>query len=394
MLKFIDDKSKCTGCGACVSICPTNCISFAHDEEGFAYPEADLRCIDCCKCYDVCPMAQGNLYDMSSSEQFCVAARHLDHAVWEKSSSGGAFAAICSTYCDIGDVIFGARFDDLRVVHDYVCSPYEIEPFMRSKYVQSDLGDSYYEARHMLENGRKVLFSGTPCQVAGLRNFLGQDHKNLLSVDLICHGVGSPGVFRRYIQELGIEFGSKVTSFSFRNQRLKMGHFIDHIIEVEFESGMTIEDGLDLYNTGFIQCLFLRPSCGACKFATLDRVGDITIGDFKKRYDVLPQARGLENLSTIIVNSNKGKEVFDLLGQHMHIYPVSIEDIASTNNPLRTVSRMSESRGKFFDDLAVGMPIRKALEKHIVTMAPGGFVRKVWLLLPDALRARIRRWLS
>lgn len=391
MLDFINEKSKCTGCGACVSICPASCISFAYDDEGFAYPKTDSGCLDCRKCYDVCPVLDYSRLTETDFKQFCVAARHMDHSVWEKSSSGGAFSAICKAYCNDGDVIFGAKFEDLKVVHDCVYSPDEIGPFRKSKYVQSDLRDSYSKASSLLNSGRKVLFSGTPCQIAGLRNFLGREYDNLLCIDLICHGVGSPGVFREYIEYLQTRYVSKMASFSFRHQRARMGRFVDHMAKSEFENGTRIEDGSDLYYTGFLQCLFSRPSCGKCAFANLTRVGDITLGDFYNRYEVVPEAKGVENLSTVIVNTEKGKEVFGLLGYYMRVYPILTEDVVRAQARLREPPTMSERREEFFDDLSLGVPIEQALRKHVAIGHPPGPIRSLWLCLPDSLRAGIKR---
>jgi coenzyme F420-reducing hydrogenase beta subunit len=322
-------------------------------------------------------------------ETFCVAARHVDHAVWEKSSSGGAFSAICEAYCNNGDVIFGAKFEGLRVVHDYVCSVDEIAAFRKSKYVQSDPRSSYRVARDMLAGGRKVLFSGTPCQIAGLRSVLGKEYDNLLCVDLICHGVGSPKVFERYIEYLEVKYRSRMSSFTFRNKKQKMcGRFLEYIVGLEFEDGTRIELESDLYNRGFMQGLFSRPSCSECMFANMNRVGDITLGDLKGRYDVLPKAEGMENLSTVIVNTSKGREVFQLLDQYMYLYPVATEEVVRTQDRLRQPQSMSERREDFFEDLSLGVPIDKALRKHVVA---AGLMRSMWHWLPDRLRYDIKR---
>lgn len=388
MLDFIREKSQCTGCGACVSICPMSCISFSSDGEGFEYPQADSRCIDCGQCRDVCPALNHDATGMPSFEQFCVAGRHVDDSVWERSSSGGAFTAICQSYCKDGDGIFGARFDGTSVVHDCVCSPDKIGAFLRSKYVQSSLGGSYNKARDMLERGRKVLFSGTPCQVAGLRGFLNRPYDDLICIDLICHGVGSPEVFQRYVSCLETRYASKVVSFTFRNKQERRGRFLQYIVKVHFENGKCIEDESDLYNTGFIQCLFLRPSCGECAYASLDRVGDITIGDFKNQHELLPHIRSLKNMSTVMVNTAKGDEVFAKLGRYMILHPVELAPVVATNAPLRVPSKMSMQRDAFFRDLASGMSVQLALERHIAV--PGPF-RRIWVRVPDRARAAIKR---
>ncbi len=390
LLSFIGKKSECTGCGACVSICPMNCISFVHDDEGFAYPEADSTCINCDRCHDVCPVLghENGTYVEPDFGQFSVAGRHKSDSVWEKSSSGGAFSALCQSYCDVGDGIFGARFEGLEVVHDCVHSPDQIEEFLKSKYVQSNLGDSYDRARDMLESGRKVLFSGTPCQVAGLRNFLKREYDSLLCIDLICHGVGSPGVFEKYIEYLESTYSSRVVSFTFRNKKARWGRLLQHVIRIEFENGVSMENESDAYNTAFIQCLFLRPSCHECIYANLNRVGDITIGDFKKQHELLPEVKRLENMSTILVNTYKGKRVFDRLDEYMEFWPVKISDVVRTNNPLRQVPKMNDKRGEFFHDVAFGVPIDQALVRHITVP---NLMRRMWILVPDRVRAVAKR---
>lgn len=392
MLSFIREKYECTGCGACVAICPLDCITWVSDEEGFAYPEADSTCVDCGKCRDTCPMLRNHDSAETGPEQFCVAARHVDHAVWEKSSSGGAFSAICEAYCDDGDVVFGAKFEGLRVVHDCAYSIDEIAAFRKSKYVQSDPRNSYLVAQNMLESGRRVLFSGTPCQIAALKSVLGKEYDNLLCIDLICHGVGSPKVFEQYIEYLEQKHESKLASFTFRNKKQKRwGRFLEYVVGLEFENGTRLECESDLYNGGYMQGLFLRPSCSKCVFANMNRVGDITLGDLKGRYDVLPGAEGMENLSTIMVNTSKGRKVLELLDQYMYLYPVATEDVIRTQDRLRQPQHMSERREDFFDDLFLGVPIDKALRKYVSVAGP---IRSLWHCLPDRLRSDIKRRLG
>ncbi len=387
MLDFIA-QSACTGCGACAAVCPQGCISFFYDDEGFLYPEKGPECVNCGKCHSVCPIANYDASGNLSFPQFAVAARHRDKIIWAKSSSGGAFSAICKAYCNDGDAIFGARFDGLDVVHDCIYHPDPIDDLMKSKYVQSDMRDSYHKVMCALKNNRKVLFSGTPCQIAGLKSFLCREYENLLCVDLICHGVGSPGVFKKYVSYLEKKYNSRIKSFSFRNKKIAWGRSIEHIIKIDFEDGTSIENSRDLYNTGFIHTLFLRPACYECRFANLRRVGDITIGDFKKRHELLPHVNGLENLSTVIVNTSKGNEVFKKLNDYMDIYPVPIEVVAKTNNPLHKPATMKEKRGKFFRDLALGVPIEEALRQNISV----SWLMKLWSIIPDRTRAELKGW--
>jgi coenzyme F420-reducing hydrogenase beta subunit len=389
-LILIAKKNECTGCGACASICPVGCISLIYDNEGFAYPEIGSECIDCGKCNGVCPVLVCE-HDAHSTHEFrqCgFAGYHRSPSIWGKSSSGGAFSALCKSYCDVGDGIFGAKFEGSQVIHDCVYTPDEIEAFQKSKYVQSDMGFSYSRAKKILESGRKVLFSGTPCQVAGLKSYLKQEYDNLLCIDLICHGVGSPGVFKKYIEWLETQHSSKMLSFTFRNKKAHMGRFLEYIVKIEFENGIRIENKSDPFNTAFIQGLFLRPSCGKCIYANMNRVGDITIGDFKKQHELLPREKRLGNMSTIIVNTQKGLKAFEKMNKYMVIFPVNLNDIVRTNNPLRQASKMNKKRDVFYHDLAVGMPINQALKRNITVP---NLINRVWVHVPCKARAFIKR---
>jgi|LSQX01.2.fsa_nt_gb coenzyme F420-reducing hydrogenase beta subunit len=389
MLYFTKEKYDCTGCGACKAVCPVDCITLIYDEEGFLYPISDARCIDCGKCERVCPMINKNfVFVKEDFQQYSIVGRHKSDHIWKKSASGGAFTAICELYHEDDGAIFGVRFNGTNVVHDYVRNIEDIGVFRKSKYVQSDMGNSYHELKKLLDNNKKVIFSGTPCQVAGIKNYLGKNYDNLLCIDLICHGVGSPGVFRKYIEYLEKRYGSKIKSFTFRHKKIKMGRMLQYVIVVEFENGKIIENENDIYNTAFIQALILRPSCEKCRFANIHRVGDLTIGDFKKKHELLPEAKGLDNFSTIIVNSKKGEEVASQLEENMVIYSVEISDIIKTNPPLRQASRLNENRELLFQDLLKDESVETILMRYITNPK---LYMKIWMSLPDRIRGFIKR---
>lgn len=196
----IQDKKDCCGCSACASVCPKHCITMSEDSEGFIYPCVDESvCVDCHLCERVCPIIN---YGNDREPLAVYAAKNPDESIRMQSSSGGVFTLLAERVIDEGGVVFGATFNDRwEVVHDYVETKEELAKFRGSKYVQSKIGDSYQKAKAFLKNNRKVLFSGTPCQIAGLKKYLRKDYDNLLAVDFICHGVPSPGVFRTYLQE-------------------------------------------------------------------------------------------------------------------------------------------------------------------------------------------------
>ena len=389
MLYFTKEKYDCTGCGACKAVCPVDCITLIYDEEGFLYPISDARCIDCGKCERVCPMINKNfVFVKEDFQQYSIVGRHKSDHIWKKSASGGAFTAICELYHEDDGAIFGARFNGTEIVHDYVKDIKDIALFRKSKYVQSDMGDIYHVLKKLLDDNKKVIFSGTPCQVAGIKNYLGRDYDNLLCIDLVCHGVGSPGVFKKYIEFLEMNHGSKVKSFGFRHKKIKMGRMLEYIVVVEFENGKRIENEKDIYNTAFIQALLLRPSCGKCRFANIQRVGDLTIGDFKKKHELLPEAKGLDNFSTIIINSDKGEKAASQLQENMYTYSVEISDIVKTNPPLRQASKLNENRDSLFRDLQKTESVETVLTRYISYPA---IYMKIWISLPDRLRAFIKR---
>lgn len=323
----IKEKKDCCGCGACVQRCPKSCISMREDNEGFLYPEVDKEmCIDCGLCEKVCPVI-----NQSKERQPLVvyAAKHKDEQIRLASSSGGAFTAIAEPVIEEGGVVFGAKFDkDWSVIHDYTETKEGLAAFRGSKYVQSRIGESYKNAEAFLKTGRKVLFSGTPCQIAGLKRFLCKEYDNLLTVDFICHGVPSPGVWREYLkEETARQCGGKnsvlshpkdnlgdvrIENISFRDKRLGWKKF-------SFALTLSVPDGHGAKNTvllseplneniflrGFLANLYLRPSCHACPAKKFKSGSDVTIGDFWGVQNVMPEIDDDKGVSALMVNSLK-----------------------------------------------------------------------------------------
>lgn len=196
----VKDKSACCGCAACVQICSKQCISLDEDKEGFLYPTVNRNlCIECGKCEAVC--IELHSFEVHEPLKF-FAAQHFDESVRAASSSGGIFTLLAETVINDGGVVFGARFDsDWSVVHDFTETHEGLQAFRGSKYLQSRIGNTYRQAGKFLKAGRKVLFSGTPCQIAGLKRYLHKNYENLLAVDFVCHGVPSPLVWKKYLEE-------------------------------------------------------------------------------------------------------------------------------------------------------------------------------------------------
>lgn len=211
-----NDKSQCFGCEACVQVCSKTAIAMVEDEDGFRYPVIDSeKCVDCGLCGNVCPYE--NMPVRYVDGKYVFGGYSLDEAVRFESTSGGAFSEIVNAYCDENYVIFGAEAKGLEVFHSYITDKTELSRFRKSKYSQSKIGDSYKKAKRFLKEGKKVLFSGTPCQIAGLKAYLGNtNHDNLLTVEVICEGVPSPLYVRKLDQHIEKKYGSKIESIDYR----------------------------------------------------------------------------------------------------------------------------------------------------------------------------------
>lgn len=351
MPSFLQDnlKQHCSGCGACVQTCGSAAIKLACDEEGFVYPKINGdKCVKCGRCVSVCPFENNS---KESGEQEFFAAKSKDKSVIRGSSSGGAFYEIAKTFCDENYVIFGAEMtEDLKVCHGFIEDFSEIAKLQKSKYVQSDISDSFRKVKAFLKENKKVMFSGTPCQVAGLKNFLGCDYDNLVTVDIVCHGVPSQQLFDKYLSELSKELGSRVTEFTFRNKKnFDRKDCNQKTVLIKTESGReSVKEVLQCeYLAGFHEALFYRPSCGECPFAGTERTGDITLADFwgaEKYFGDFDDGKGV---SLVIANTEKGRE---LVGRaNMNFISADKEKAASQNAQLRKPVEFHKNRDKFFE---------------------------------------------
>lgn len=316
----IKDKHECCGCTACISICPKDCISMSEDKEGFLYPVVDsVKCIDCGLCEKVCPV----LHPLKNeAEPLVYAAINNDESIRMQSSSGGIFTLLAEYVIDRGGVVFGACFDrDWNVVHDYTETKEGLAKFRGSKYVQSNLGNSFSQVKTFLNSGREVLFSGTPCQVAGLKSYLRKPYSNLLAVDLVCHGVPSPEVWRKYLQETVCrEYGIKknksavnqcdyISDISFRSKDKGWKKYNIKIIfrNGKFEMMPYFENP---YMNVFLSDLSLRPSCYACPAKLYNLQSDITLADFWGVNKIVPYIDDDKGCGLLLVHN---KEMMNFL---------------------------------------------------------------------------------
>lgn len=345
----ITDKSRCCGCAACVQRCPKQCIILKEDNEGFFYPQADSSsCIECGLCEKVCPMLNP---ETSHIPHECYAAINPDEYIRKESSSGGVFTAIAMAVLAENGVVFGARFDkDWSVIHDYTETTEGLSAFRGSKYMQSRIGNTYRQVEEFLKANRKVLFSGTPCQIAGLRRFLRKTYSNLLTVDFICHGVPSALVWQRYLKEIqeqnrdkkiiGISFRDKVNGWKKYKVRID---FVDSKSKVSNFSEPFFHN---IYMKGFLNDLYLRPSCHSCPAKPLKSGSDITIGDFWGINNSFPTWDDDKGTSCVLIHTEQGKNYFEQL--NLKKITVSYKDILQQNPSLEKTSPINKKRIRFY----------------------------------------------
>lgn len=346
----ITDKSKCCGCHACVQRCPKQCISMHEDGEGFLYPRVDASlCVECGLCEQVCPMLHPA---PARRPEACYAAINPEEQVRRVSSSGGIFTALATRILNEGGVVFGARFaDDWSVVHDCTETVEGLAPFQGSKYVQSRMGDCYRRAETFLKAGRTVFFTGTPCQIAGLRRYLRRDYPGLLTMDFICHGVPSPRVWHQYLDEaLPGASRSALRAVSFRSKTTGWRHY-SLALTLKGESGAadrvqscTFER--NPYMLGFLKDLYLRPSCHACTMKSCSSGADLTAGDFWSIDGFRPDLDDNRGVSSLCVNTPAGARALKDLP--VRLYPATYEQVGKYNTALDHAAAMPARRAEFY----------------------------------------------
>ena len=336
----ITDKTKCSGCSACANICPKSCIAMIADGKGFLYPQTnESECINCGQCEKVCPML--NSFE-SSGEKITYASYNKDENIRKIGSSGGLFGALADWILSIGGVVFGASFTTncKSVKHIVVENKDDLKKLYGSKYLQSEIGDSYKLAENYLKQDRFVLFTGTSCQISGLKLYLKKDYEKLVTVDVICHGTPSPKVWSDYVTAKENEKKAKVVHAEFRNKRFT------------WQKSVLLSDGTeycklqseDNYIKGFLNNLYLRPSCYSCKCKGKNIMSDITLGDFWGIGNVLPNINVDSGISAVIINTERGKGIFEKIRQKLQVFDVGYSDILRYNPSLeRSVGKPKKS---------------------------------------------------
>jgi coenzyme F420-reducing hydrogenase beta subunit len=346
---IINKKENCCGCRACENICPQNAIIMRKDNEGFLYPNIEkCLCINCGLCEKCCP--NNTQKPNKSFETKAFACINKDNTKRINSSSGGMFIILAEYIINLGGVVFGAAFNSqLELLHSYAENFNDCKKFMGSKYLQSDINKTYYQVKKFLGEDRYVLFTGTPCQIYGLKNYLRIEYKNLLLVDLVCHGVPSPKVFKRYINEMENNNNSKITEAYFRKKNFGWKTFS---MQLNFSNNIEYTNILnkDIFMKGFLKNLYLRPSCHNCKSNGLDRVSDLTLADYWGISTKHPEMDDDKGTSLLLINSEKGLKVFNKIEKYIKYIETDIESAIKCNPSIITSVKPNKNRDKFFSN--------------------------------------------
>lgn len=328
----ISDKSKCSGCYACYSVCPIKSIVMKSDDEGFKYPQVDVTtCINCGLCEKACPIVSGGKKEDASSVPAAYAAFNNDENIRLKSSSGGIFSLLAENVIDKGGVVFGAAFNkDFEVLHIAVEKKSDLAKLRGSKYVQSQIGDAYKLSKHFLDTGRIVLFTGTPCQIGGLKAYLMRDYENLICQDIICHGVPSPAVWKKYIEYRKDCDSDTAEEISFRD---KQTGWKKYSLSFKYpENNYSQVHNADLYMNAFLKNCCLRPSCYDCSFKTVSRDADITLADFWGVQNIVPEMDDDKGTSLVLIHSKKGDSLFNEIKHLMTVKNADLDQAIRRNS--------------------------------------------------------------
>lgn len=349
------NKSQCTGCTACASVCPQQCIRMVEDVEGFTYPKIVnvASCISCRSCERVCPVLSQKEEKESLTRAF--AALSKNDSLRMESSSGGVFSELSEIVLKSGGIIYGASYDkNGSVEHIGVDNMENLGKLRGAKYSQSNLKDSFSTIKKQLDSGINVLFSGTPCQVGGLKAFLKKDYENLLCIDFVCHGVPSPLVWKKYVKYRA-QIDNNDNPPDYINLRNKESGWTNYSYSVEFaySKGKRYlrKNNEDLFMNLFVNNYILRNSCSACHFKGYSRVSDITLGDFWGIWDINSEMDDNRGTSLVLIHSVKGEEFFRAASGNIKSSQVTLEQASMMNPSLLQSSIPQPSRDNVLRDI-------------------------------------------
>ena len=374
----------CTGCRACEQLCAHHAIVMNSDNEGFITASIDSElCVECGLCSKRCP--QNNLMDKFTPIS-SLAVRDKNTEELKVSASGGAFAAAARVILQRGGVIVGAVYhDDMTVGHFVVDRLEDLHKVQSSKYVQSNTEATYSQVKALLINGREVLYSGTPCQIGGLRAYLRKDYDTLYTMDLICHGVASPKLFAKYLVWLGGKMKGKIIGYDFRDKSCGWG--LDYMTKTKTKT-KTKPSTLDPYYYHFLKGTTYRECCYRCNYCTKERVGDITIGDYWGIEKEHPEFYSINGVSCLLLNSKKGERLWSIVKDEFETLESTFEQVAKANHNLTRPTQRSSLRDVIYqhiDDMEVNEYFATQLK------IPFNLKARFKLLLPKGLKVWIKK---
>lgn len=368
----ITKKEDCCGCTACYSICPLKAISMKSDNEGFMYPHIDSnKCTNCGLCDKVCPII--NVKSETVFPQKAYIVQHKNSSVRSESTSGGAFTAIAEYVISKDGIVFGAGFnEDFIVIHQYAETVEELGKFRNSKYVQSEVRESYSQVKKFLDDGKLVCFSGTPCQIEGLISYLRKPYDNLITVDVVCHAIPSPLVWSKYKQLRARN--RKIQSALFRDKQMYGYNYSQ--ISMSFEDE-TIHNGVesDPYLRAFFHDISDRPSCYSCRFKKRYRVSDITLWDCFDVYKFSKEFDDNKGTTRALIHTEKGRNIFESIKENCKLCEINADDAVAGVREISASVKCNPVREQFFAD--------------INSMSPENFFCKYF---PDTVKVKAERF--
>lgn len=375
-MEEIVEKKLCTGCTACASICPKNAITMIEKNDGFKYPVIDQeKCINCGLCKKICPVLS---LQSNQSINKCYVGYSKDSNDKEKSSSGGIFSLVANYILDSKGLVIGAAFNnENKLVHISIDNKNDLLKLKGSKYLQSDLENVFKLVKEKVST-QKILFVGTPCQVAGLKAYLKKDYDNLFCIDLFCHGVPSPKLFLKYVKELENKYNSKLLNYNFRDKTTGWDTYSTTAqLENKTISELRTKNN---YMKLFLSDIALRESCYNCSFKLGNKYSDITVGDFWGVKNHYPEMYSKNGVSAIIINSKKGQDIFETLKEKISYKECQLDEIVLGNKSLKYSSIKPIKRETFFrelDEQSIERLTKKYVKKRPLYKKVLGKIKKI-----------------
>ena len=402
-MELVTNKKDCCGCALCYNICPKKAIKMVEDENGFVYPEIDKeKCIECglCKKYCIYQKENKNLQKPIST----YVATSKDDKILENSASGGAFASIAKKILEDNGVVYGAAIEvenDLHIVkHIRVDTEKELYKLQGSKYVQSDIKGIYHLIKEDLEKNKNVLFSGTPCQVNAIKQFLNnKEYDNFYSIDIICHGVPSNKMFDDYIKFLEKKEKGRISDFCFRDKNKGWGnYFCSYKVIKKNKTYKRIKHSYRLsYYQLFLDSAISRENCYSCPYAQEKRIGDITIGDYwkigKEHPEYLTEINEIKGVSCVIVNSEKGNKILEKYSKEIKLLDSQFDIIKRNNAQLMHPSKKSGNRAtifKLYKDGGIEYIDRDYFKKNKIKI----IVKSALYKAPKSIKEKVKKLLK